>query len=215
MNEFSPFGPVVEKSAKDAFIDRSPIEIISSGDAHDLPWITGVVSEEGLYPVAGTKYLVKLNITFIIPVSNICLEFARNKAMLKDLDENWESIAPHLLQYYFTIPLERHAGVAQKIRKHYFNNKSIDRENLLVLTHMVGDRIFSADAAKAAKVQAKANQSPVWFYYYNYRAKNSLSDAMSNSTENFGLYILTNNWLEHFLFHKITYSIIFYRCESW
>lgn len=46
---------MVEKFAEDPFIDRSPMEIINSGDAHDLPWITGVVSEEGIYPVAGTK----------------------------------------------------------------------------------------------------------------------------------------------------------------
>lgn len=49
----APFGPVVEKSSINAFIDRSPREIIESGDIYDAPWITGVVSEEGLLPVAG------------------------------------------------------------------------------------------------------------------------------------------------------------------
>ena len=54
-NPYTPFGPVVEKSTENYFINRSPIEIIVSGDVQDVPWITGVVSEEGLYPVAG-KY---------------------------------------------------------------------------------------------------------------------------------------------------------------
>lgn len=55
-NPFTPFGPVPEKFGDEPFIDRTPIEIISSGDVQDVPWITGVTKEEGLYPVAGKKY---------------------------------------------------------------------------------------------------------------------------------------------------------------
>lgn len=60
MNEFSPFGPVVEKHSLNPFVDRSPVDIINSGDVYDAPWITGVVSEEGLYPVAGNKIFIYL-----------------------------------------------------------------------------------------------------------------------------------------------------------
>ncbi|XP_011707089.1 PREDICTED: venom carboxylesterase-6-like, partial [Wasmannia auropunctata] len=50
---FTPYGPVVERFGDEApFIDRTPIEIVSSGDVQDVPWVTGVTSEEGLYPVA-------------------------------------------------------------------------------------------------------------------------------------------------------------------
>jgi len=53
-NPFTPFGPVPERVGDTTpFIDRTPAEIVSSGDVQDIPWITGVVSEEGLYPVAG------------------------------------------------------------------------------------------------------------------------------------------------------------------
>lgn len=52
-NPYTPFGPVVEKESKKPFIDRSPAEIISSGDAADVPWLTSLTSEEGLYPAAG------------------------------------------------------------------------------------------------------------------------------------------------------------------
>lgn len=52
-NPFAPFGPVIEKCGGEfTFIDRSPIDIITSGDAEDVPWITGNVSEEGLFPAA-------------------------------------------------------------------------------------------------------------------------------------------------------------------
>lgn len=54
----TPFGPVVEKAGDAPFITRSPVEYLSSGDMQDLPWITGVVSEEGLIPIAGKMLLV-------------------------------------------------------------------------------------------------------------------------------------------------------------
>jgi len=52
-NPFTPFGPVVEKDSDTPFIDKTPVEIVNNGDVQDLPWVTSVVSQEGLYPVAG------------------------------------------------------------------------------------------------------------------------------------------------------------------
>ena len=109
--------------------------------------------------------------------------------MLEELDKNWKSIAPLLLDYNGTIPVEEHANVARKVRQHYLKDKSINYENLDDLIHMVGDRIFMADAAKAAKEQAKANPGKVWLYYYSYRAANSFSDFLSNSTIDLGVCI--------------------------
>lgn len=43
----------MEKVGNAPFIDKKPVEIVSSGDVQDVPWITSVASEEGLYPVAG------------------------------------------------------------------------------------------------------------------------------------------------------------------
>lgn len=45
-NPAFPFGPVVEKQESNSFISRSLIEIIISGEGQDIPWITGIVSEE-------------------------------------------------------------------------------------------------------------------------------------------------------------------------
>ena len=56
MQPFTPFGPVIDKSSKNVFIDRPPIEIIISGNVNKAPWVTGVVSEDGLCPVARTNF---------------------------------------------------------------------------------------------------------------------------------------------------------------
>lgn len=51
---------------------------------------------------------------------------------------------------------------------------------------MASDRFFVVDSEKAARMQAKVNQNPVWYYYFTYRGKQSLSDSVSGTTENYG-----------------------------
>lgn len=56
---FPPFAAVVEPpGTPSAFLEAAPIDVIRSGMAHDLPWITGVTTEEGLYNAAGTSAIL-------------------------------------------------------------------------------------------------------------------------------------------------------------
>ncbi|XP_076287810.1 carboxylic ester hydrolase-like [Lasioglossum baleicum] len=165
-NPFTPFGPVVEKAGDEPFIDRPPIEIVNSGDVQDVPWLTSVTSEEGLYPVA---------------------EFIAIPEALKALDDNWDLLAPHFLDYNYTLPKEKHVEVARLIKQHYFGTKKIDETTTKPLVQMAGDRFFVVDSEKAARMQAKVNKEPVWYYYYTYRGATSLSDAMSGTRNNYGV----------------------------
>ncbi|XP_066589450.1 venom carboxylesterase-6-like [Prorops nasuta] len=165
-NPYTPFGPVVEKSGVMPFISRSPVEIINDREVQDVPWITGVVSEEGLYPAA---------------------EFVDNTEILQHLDINWNLIAPHLLDYNYTLPQDQHVNVAQMIRKQYLDSKPINTETAHPLVKLIGDRLFVYDSEKAARLQAKVNKSPVWYYYFSYRGASSLSDYMSGTNKNFGV----------------------------
>ncbi|XP_017766182.1 PREDICTED: venom carboxylesterase-6-like [Eufriesea mexicana] len=165
-NPFSVFGPVVEKHGPDAFITRSPIDVINSGEAYDVPWISGVVSEEGLYTSA---------------------EFVANNTLLKHLNDNWDDIAPYLLDFNDTIPLNEKKQVAEKIRKHYLGSEPIDSNSMMPVIHMMGDRLFAHNFERAARLQARKNKSPVWTYLYSYRSMYSLSDTLSGTTRNFGV----------------------------
>lgn len=52
---------------------------------------------------------------------------------------------------------------------------------------MVSDRLFVVEVERAARMQAAARISPVYFYRFSYRGKHSYSEMMSwGSTENFG-----------------------------
>lgn len=84
------------------------------------------------------------------------------------------------------MPEFKHAEIAQKVKRYYFGDKSIDKAGLIKLADMVGDRIFGTDAVKAAKMQAKVNHSLVWFYSFKHRPSTSASELLSGSKENFG-----------------------------
>lgn len=114
------------------------------------------------------------------------IEFAADKNHLEYLENNWDSIATYLLDYNYTIPKEKQAEVARKIKKHYLGSKPIDKLSVKPLTSMVGDRLFAVDAEKSARMQAQSNKQAVWFYYYSYRAEQSFSDILSKTKENFG-----------------------------
>ncbi|XP_011157167.1 venom carboxylesterase-6 [Solenopsis invicta] len=166
-NPFTPFGPVPERFGDEApFIDRTPFEIINSGDVQDIPWVTGVVSEEGLYPVA---------------------EFITNDQHLKQLNDNWDILGPYFLDFNYTIPKDKHVEIARFIKNHYFGTKPIDQQSTKELIHMASDRFFVADSEKAARMQAKINQNPVWYYYFSYRGAQSLSNHLSGTTVNYGV----------------------------
>ncbi|XP_046744719.1 venom carboxylesterase-6-like [Diprion similis] len=166
-NPYSPFGPVVEKGGSEfTFIDKSPIEIINSGQVQDVPWITGITSEEGLYPAA---------------------DFVASEKLLRDLNNDWESIAPHLLDFNYTVPKSEHSNVARLIKQHYLGTRPIEKSTVKEIVQMIGDRLFVYDGIEAARLQARVNQSPVRFYYFTYRGAHSLSEAMSGSTDDFGV----------------------------
>ncbi|XP_014477483.1 PREDICTED: venom carboxylesterase-6-like [Dinoponera quadriceps] len=166
MNPFTPFGPVVEKSGDIRFIDRTPVEIVTSGDVQDVPWITSTVKDEGLFPIS----------LFINKVDT-----------LNDLNNQWETICPILFDFKHTIPSEKHVEICRLIKEHYFGTGTINIENVKPLVEMAGDRFFIYDSEKAARMQAEVNQNPVWYYRYSYRGANSLTRILSNSDKNYGV----------------------------
>lgn len=166
--EFNPlreFGPVVEKNSAEPFIDQSPVDIMVSGNVADVPWLITVTSEEGLVPVA---------------------EFVENERLMTQLDAHWETIAPNLLDFNFTILKAKHVLVSETIRSHYLGNDKIERKNALPLIRMISDRLYLGPAQKSAKLMAAANRSPVWFSSYNYRAPFSLTQVFG-ATGSYGV----------------------------
>lgn len=53
-----PFKPVIEPKHVDALLTEDPLISVREGRLADVPWMTGVTSEEGTLKVAGERVIV-------------------------------------------------------------------------------------------------------------------------------------------------------------
>ncbi|GLV41968.1 Esterase P [Carabus blaptoides fortunei] len=164
-NPFTTFGPTVELAGDNKFLPDLPYNLLQQGHVADVPWITSVTSDEGLYP--GADFL--------------------SSDRLPYLEQHWTELAPYILQYDGTVPRAQQADVAQKIKEYYLKDEPISRETFPALVQAIGDRLFVVDAEKAARLQAQVNKSPVYFYRFNYRGGHSISEFLTQSDENLGV----------------------------
>ncbi|KAI4470686.1 carboxylic ester hydrolase [Holotrichia oblita] len=146
-NPFSPLGIVVEKSGSNKFLVEHPYRLLKEGRFYDVPWITSLTSEEGLYPAA--DYVLKRN-------------------YLSELDKRWLELAPSVLDYNYTIPDGIKDQVSTQIKDEYLKGQPISPTTYKNLIDMMSDRLFSIPAEKAAKLQAHSTKSPVYVYYFCY-----------------------------------------------
>nr|CAD7259012.1 unnamed protein product [Timema shepardi] len=103
-NPFSPFGPTVEVAGNTPFLTNEPLSDALEIKLKNLPWLTSLTTEEGLYPAA---------------------EFVNNKQHLQELNKHFVEIAPFLLDYNYTVPLEQQPQVTEEIRNKYFGDLPI------------------------------------------------------------------------------------------
>lgn len=163
-NPFSPFGAVIEEDSDSAFLSKHPWQLSAKKDVKNAPWLASATTEEGLYPGAS---------------------FAVDKEKLQELDKNWESIAPFLLDYDLTVEDFMQNLTSRAIRQSYFQKKKISVETSGELIRMIGDRLFLVDIERAVRQQSRT-ASPVYFYSFKYRGKHSISDTLCHCNKNLG-----------------------------
>jgi len=54
-NPFTPFGVVIEKPSKNAFLSEAPLQLLKSNHIYQLPWLLTFTSDEGYYGAAGKR----------------------------------------------------------------------------------------------------------------------------------------------------------------
>ncbi|XP_023316080.1 venom carboxylesterase-6-like [Trichogramma pretiosum] len=163
----APFAPVVEPSNSDwSFITRAPEELMRAKRINDVPIVFTTVSEEGCDPGAA---------------------YASHDKLLKQLNDHWLSLAPHVLQYNYTLPIWQHRFVARFARLRYFGKKPIDAGTDKALIRLLTDKHYLYDIERAARMHAEASESPVYLYYYSFQSGQSRSRELSHSDKNYGV----------------------------
>ena len=186
------FLPVTEKTEKCYFINESPENIVKNGDVYDVPWITGVVKNEGLTLIAGSYYYFIVT-NYIINYSLFCYsflfsDFALKKDIMKYVDKNWQSVASDIILNKANFSKPKQAEIATAARKYYFGNKnfSTDPESIRTLAQLFGDVSFVIGHVKAAKLQSEVNECPVRAYYYAFEAATSYIDTITKTNAKLG-----------------------------
>ncbi|CAG9864100.1 unnamed protein product [Phyllotreta striolata] len=139
------FGPVIEHG-KDPFLPDSPYKMLKEGNVYDVPWIASNVKDEGLFPSA---FFVMNN-------------------LMGEIEAKWNDIMPYLLDLYDTVDESDLMDVLMKIKAFYYEGEPVSDDNLYTMVHLFNDRFFMIDGEKAMRMQAKANRSPVYYYFFTY-----------------------------------------------
>ncbi|XKL63065.1 hypothetical protein PGB90_005429 [Kerria lacca] len=164
---FTAFGPVVEPVNNNGFLNEEPIKLLAEGKVKNLPWLISLCKEEGLYPVA---------------------DFLVTDEYLKELDEKWNEIAPHLLFYNYSIVNdEKKNNVSAAIKKYYFGDKNISKETIPQLVQVLGDRAFYNDITHAVQLHSSVTSENVFCYFFSYRGKYSLSNLFTHNDIDYGV----------------------------
>uniref|UniRef100_U5EY55 Carboxylic ester hydrolase n=1 Tax=Corethrella appendiculata TaxID=1370023 RepID=U5EY55_9DIPT len=166
-NPFSPFGVVVEKKTKNnphPFITDSPAKLMERGEYNKYPILFSAAEAEGLYPSA---------------------EFMSDEKYLKDLDERWNELMPNVLDFVHSVDEKHRIEIAQLIREHYLQDKKVTPETFGEFTQIISDRLYNYGIGRSAKLMQP--HSKVFVYFFRYKAKYGVGEAMSNGVEDLGV----------------------------
>ncbi|XP_067007366.2 esterase FE4 [Anabrus simplex] len=136
--------PVVE--GETAFITEDPVTLLDKGKFHNVPYLTGVTSGEGIY-------LVSAGI------------FQENRT-LQEVDEDFsKTFKPEL-----RMCREANCGdeMIPKIRSFYFGDKPLSNDTLGNLIDMSTDMLFAEGVMHGVKKMSSLSSAPVYLYQFSY-----------------------------------------------
>lgn len=125
---------------------ESPLELLRQGEFENLPWMTGVTSQEGAW-FTSTLY------------GQDSMEF------LKEYDRNevraTKSLGAGALD---------EDGKAQKALHFYTQGKPVaDQFQRIPFSEFTSDLLFNVECLLAVHIQSRQSHAPVYFYQFNYR----------------------------------------------
>jgi len=159
-NPYTVFGPVVEVGSKRPFIDQHPRDLLKKGLSQDLPWIAGVTTEDGLYPAG---------------------DFVTDVNAMKELDENWEKLAPSFLFFDPKLTDSEIADAVKNVRKEYLGEKVISKDNMAGVIKIITDRLYAAGLVEVSSLRRQS-----YLYEYGFQTQESFSHLITESREPLG-----------------------------
>lgn len=163
-----PFRPVVEPEHPGAFLTEDPALSSKHGRLSDIPWMTGVTSDEGALVAPG-------------------LYERKNGELIKKLSNNFEEIAPITLLFGETCPSDQKKQIASEVREFYFGKEPIDNSSRSKVVDMYSDAWFTLAAKRSVLDYLEKQSSPVYYYNLAYRGSASFSIIFGDAKNDYGV----------------------------
>jgi len=159
-----PFKPVLEPNIEGAFLTEEPIDIIKSGKAANVPFMTGLTTEDGAIRSAA-----------VFNDSNL----------VEDLNKDSDRILSIMFMYHETSPNKE--AVSQKLREFYFGDEDIDDSSKDKLTDICTDGYFASPQNAAVNLHTKYSKQPVYYFLFGYRGTKSFTPFFGDSSHDYGV----------------------------
>ncbi|KAG5328877.1 ESTF Esterase, partial [Acromyrmex heyeri] len=166
-----PFRPVIEPKHPGAFLIEDPLISVREGRLLDVPWMTGINSEEGAIKVAGI--------------------YGREQNV-KELETNFDKIVPMSLLYderYNVTNEDLRNEITATIRNFYFGYNAIDytEYSRFKVVDMYSDSWFNHGTHEAVRDFIVNQTSPVFYYYFAYKGSVSFSTIFGDPVRDYGV----------------------------
>ncbi|XP_059613448.1 juvenile hormone esterase-like [Phlebotomus argentipes] len=162
------FRTAIEPPGPTAFMSENPIDIVKSGKFQHVPWMTGLVPNEGIVRAAA---------------------ILTNETDLKELNSRFDELMPKLMQINATA--EELATFWPKARDFYFNGESyVNDSNAQRFIDIFTDRAFYHPFYKTVEAYlsyADTTKNPLHLYKLSYKGNYSYSVVYTGSTRDFGV----------------------------
>ncbi|XP_067208422.1 venom carboxylesterase-6-like [Linepithema humile] len=164
------FRPIIEPKHSGAFLIEDPLISVQEGRLANVPWLTGVVSQEGAM-IASSVY---------------------GQKMVEELDTKFMKLAPLTLLYqerYHLADQNFVDRVTKDIRKYYFGKSIIDYsdEVRFNMINMYSDAWFTHGTYMAVRDFLAKQTSSLYFYYFSYKGNISFSSTFGDSIRDYGV----------------------------
>ncbi|XP_012341460.2 esterase FE4-like [Apis florea] len=139
------FKPTIEEESSDAIVTMHPLTAIKNRLFRDIPFIMGVVQEEGLVKT---------------------IEYVTDTASQDELINNFETCVTRVTDYYWII--SNSTPLAEPIEKFYFDGDVSSTKGIRNITNVSSDGFQLYPAYRTLKHQSKVMNSSTYFYLFNY-----------------------------------------------
>ncbi|KAF2893771.1 hypothetical protein ILUMI_12400, partial [Ignelater luminosus] len=163
------YGPVTEKASvlnPKPYLTEDPFVLLQSGKFHRIPWVTGVVSDEGIFRAS---------------------QLLRNSTTREGLNKDLSLYGPQMLLIPWSVPEEDVNAIWKNITDYFLQADYVNVTNPTSVQGFIdlfSDRNIVYASYQSALLHAWKGLNDVWFYNFNYRGEYTYGDLYAATTEN-------------------------------